>query len=128
MSTPPGQDPNADHDDDGINIKKIIVVGALSLAIFAISAIIAHVIMRSDVAKLEAAGKPPIPTSIGRDEIGIVDQVEFDSDRRLAEWRAAKQKRLTTYGWSDRTKQIIHIPIDKAMDEVVAQAAGGTQQ
>jgi hypothetical protein len=128
MTVHSAHDPSGDHDDDGINIKKIIVVGGISLAIFVVSAVIAHLIMRADVAKMEALGKPPIPTSIGRDEIGIVDQVEFENDRRLGEWRAAKQKRLTSYGWSDRSKQVIHIPIDQAMDEVIAEAAKGAPQ
>ena len=51
---------------------------------------------------------------------------------QLEEWREAKRQRLSTYGWSDRRKNLIHIPIDRAMDEVVSQAAanpapGGSQ-
>jgi hypothetical protein len=110
-------------DDDGIDIKKILIVGAASLAIFVISAVIAHLIMRSDVARLEAGGKPPIPTGIGQDEIGIVDQVEFAGDHRLDDWRKAKKDRLNSFGWSDRTRQLIHIPINQAIEELIAQTA-----
>jgi hypothetical protein len=112
-------------DDDGVDIQKILAVGVVSLVIFAISALIAWLILRADVRKIDAVeGRPPVPSQIGKDEIGIVDQVEFNQDNRLDEWRAAKRKRLGSYGWVDRDKGLVHIPIDKAMEQVVSQAAG----
>jgi hypothetical protein len=111
-------------DDDGIDIKKILMVGGVSLATFAVSALIAFLILRSDVKAGAARGLPPVPSEIGKDEIGIVDQVEFSQDSRLEEWRAAKRKRLNGYGWVDREKGVVHIPIEKAMDQVVSQASG----
>jgi hypothetical protein len=115
--------PHDASDDDGINVKKIIAVGAVSLFIFAVSALIAHLIMRNDLAKLEAGGLPPKPAAIGREEIGIVDQVEFEGDHRLEDWRNAKKKRLNSYGWSDRNRQLIHIPINQAIEELIGQTA-----
>ena len=107
---------------DEVDMQKIITVGVVSLVIFALSALIAYLILRDHGAREEAAGRPPVPSQIGKAEIGIVDQVDFQVDRRLEEWKAAKRKRLTSYGWSDRSKGLIHIPIDKAIDEVVARA------
>lgn len=130
MSTPGhgpvGQPQSGDGD---VNMKKLIAVGAVSLAIFGLSAVAAAVILKVDTARLlQERGAPPAAAGIGRAEIGIVDQIEFDADRRLEEWRAAKRKRLSTYGWSDRGKNLIHIPITEAMDEVVRIAgAGGTR-
>jgi hypothetical protein len=127
----PGHDPG---NEDGVNMKLIVWVGVVSLAVFAISAVIAWLIMRADYAALEQShGRAnPKPEAMGRDEIGIVDQVEFDNDTRLHEWRLAKEKRLGSYGWVDKTKGLIHIPIDKAMEQVVSQAGaaapGGTPQ
>jgi|GEM_PF-1434829 len=34
--------------------------------------------------------------------------------------RAARQPRLQSYGWVDRSKRIAHIPIDEAMDALIA--------
>jgi hypothetical protein len=121
MSDPHGAPP---PDDDGVNIKQILTVGGVSLATFAISALIAYFIQRADIKQVEARGLPPVPSEIGKNEIGIVDQVEFSQDSRLEEWREAKRKRLEGYGWVDREKGLVHIPIEKAMDQVVSQAAG----
>jgi hypothetical protein len=34
----------------------------------------------------------------------------------LAELRAAQERQLTTYDWLDKEKQIVRIPIDRAME------------
>jgi hypothetical protein len=109
-------------DDDGVDIKKILLIGGISLAIFAISAFIAYLILRSEAKKEDAMGRPPPPSEIGKDEIGIVDQLDFSVDTRLDQWKAAKRKRLESYGWVDRGKGLVHIPIEKAMEQVVIQA------
>jgi hypothetical protein len=128
MSNPGHGPSHSSIDDDGIDTKKILVIGIGSLTIFALSALVAYMILRHDVSAYEAKGLPPVPAMIGKDEIGIVDQPEFSNDHRLEEWKAAKQHRLGSYGWVDRKKNLIHIPIDKAIDQVVAESAAGTPQ
>jgi len=39
--------------------------------------------------------------------------------KNLAELQASDTAALTTYGWNDRTKGIVHIPITKAMELVL---------
>ena len=129
MSAPSSHAP-AGHPshEDGVDMKKIIIVGVVSLVTFAVSALIAWFILRGTIDHLEATqGRPPPPSEIGKDEIGIVDQPDFAQDRRLDEWRAAKRKRLGSYGWSNRDKNLIHIPIDRAIDELVSRAAAGAR-
>ena len=115
-------------DDDGIDIKKILIIGFGSLATFGLSAVVAYFILRADTNAYHAKGTPPPPALIGKDEIGILDQPMFDHDNRLERWKAERQRRLNSYGWVDRQKNLIHIPIDKAIDKVVAGAGTGTPQ
>jgi hypothetical protein len=124
MSTPGHGKSQSAIDGDGIDIKMILLVGVASLAIFALSAFIAYLILRHDVSAYEERGLPAAPAMLGKDEIGIVDQPEFATDNRLEVWKAAKQQRLNHYGWVDRKKNLAHIPIDKAIDQVVAETAG----
>jgi hypothetical protein len=123
----PGHDAPGVHNlstEEGVDMKKVVMVGVVSLAIFALSALIAWFILRADVAHLEQTrGRPSIPTELGKDEIGIVDQPDFSADHRLEQWKAAKQKRLSSYGWSGPGHKLIHIPIDRAMDEVISREA-----
>jgi hypothetical protein len=103
-----------------MNLKTIMVVGVVSLAIFAVSIIWSYRLMVGREAQVHAGGSARVPTEIGKPEIGIVDQVPFDIDHRLEIWRAEHARRLSTYGWVDRPKGIAHIPIEKAMQQVVA--------
>ncbi len=112
--------------EQGINVGKIIAVGVASLAAFAICTVAARGIMVRFDAPDEAEKPADAKTTlIGKDEIGIVDHVPFDGDHRLEDWRATQKKRLESYGWVDRKKGLIHIPIDVAMKEVVQQSGGG---
>lgn len=118
----------ASVNEDGVNMTKIIVVGVVSLVIFAISAVIAGIIVNADEVELGTRGIAPLPADITKkEEIGIVDYVLFDGDTRLAKWKAERKKTGESYGWVDRKKGLIHIPIEQAMKDVVREAGGGGQ-
>lgn len=48
--------------------------------------------------------------------------------KNLAELQAADQATLTTYGWNDRAKGIVRIPIDRAMELVLPALNGGADK
>jgi hypothetical protein len=111
--------------DDDVSMKKIIAVGVVSLVVFALSAVVAYVILRRDEAELRQRGVAPMATGLARKhEIGMVDYIPFDADARLDRWRAEKAKALNSYGWVDRSKRIIHIPVEEAMKELIRQNTG----
>lgn len=112
--------------EDGMNIVKIVLVGVVSLVIFAVSAVVAGLIVSADERQLFPGGIAPLPADIAKkEEIGIIDYTPFDSDKRLDAWKAAKQKELTSYGWVDKAKGIVRIPIDQAMKDVIEKAGQG---
>jgi hypothetical protein len=47
--------------------------------------------------------------------------LQVDPRGDLAEFRAKEEARLSSYGWVDRGKGIVHIPIDRAMQEIAAK-------
>jgi hypothetical protein len=112
--------------EDGVNIVKIVLVGVVSLVIFGLSAVVAYWVLVRDEASLRARGVAPQVTGLhNKQEVGIVDYVPFDGDNRLERWQTEKTKALHSYGWVDRSKGLVHIPIDEAMKEVVQKAGGG---
>lgn len=56
------------------------------------------------------------PSRIGQPEVGIVDQRMFAQERRAQELRRAQKERLSSYGWVDRERGVIHLPIERAME------------
>jgi hypothetical protein len=109
--------------EDEIDYAKVIGVGVVSLAIFAVSTWWAASILRSETKKNEqATGATHRPLRVTEEEIGIVDQVPFSVDNRLHRWRAAHNGRLNGYGWVDRSKGIAHVPIEQALNAVASGA------
>ena len=124
MSNPGhGAQDHAAGSADAVDYGKVIGVGVASLAIFAVSIWVASIIYRGGEADAvaKAGHAPEIDTK--RAEIGIVDQVPFTADKRLPAWRAERKAYVNGYGWIDRAKGIVHIPIDQAMAQIVAGAA-----
>ena len=126
--------PVVEHDarvhEAGIDVRKIVVVGAAALFAFVLCTLAALAILRSSNAEYQSeGGAPPAPAPImaGKLEIGIVEQVPFDADRRLPKWKADMRRHLTSYGWVDQSKGIVRVPVDKAMQQVVDQA-GSTKK
>lgn len=103
-----------------MNLPKIVVIGVVSLALFAIGVIWAdrlQVGRERDIAR--TSGNARAPADIGKPEIGIVDQVPFSIDHRIEDWRKEHAHKLSHYGWVDRGKGIVRIPIEQAMQKVV---------
>ena len=40
------------------------------------------------------------------------------------EFRSAEERRLSTYGWMERSTGAVHIPIERAMDIIAARGVG----
>jgi hypothetical protein len=114
------------HDSDGgeeVNYSKVIGVGVGSLVIFAASIWWASTIWRGETEKIEAAVGKAKTFDIHQQEIGIVDQVPFSIDTRFADWHRARLAHLNSTGWVDKTKGVVHIPIQFAIQQVIAGGA-----
>jgi hypothetical protein len=113
---------DAEHDSgaDAVDYSKVIGVGVASLALFALSIWWAGTILHSKTAEVEAKTGVARAVDTKRDEIGIVDQVPFAADHRLAKWRFARRAELESYGWVDKSQGKVHIPIEVAVDKILS--------
>jgi hypothetical protein len=109
--------------EDEIAYGKVILVGVVSLVIFALSTVWAAIILSRETKKVEeVTGQTHRPPRVEMEEIGIVDQVPFAVDRRLHRWRAEHDAKLNGFGWVDRGKGVAHVPIERAMEAVAGGA------
>jgi hypothetical protein len=126
MSGPNPHNDQHDHghkSEDEIDYWKVILVGVVSLAIFAVSTVWAAWILSHETKKVEqATGAVHRPLRVEHEEIGIVDQVPFSVDTRLQRWKKAHAAQLNGYGWIDRNKGIAHVPIERAIEAVAGGA------
>lgn len=109
-----------DSSADAVDYGKVIGVGVASLMLFALSIAVAGKLMHATQDDIESKVGHAREIDTKRSEIGIVDQVPFDADRRLPSWRAERKAYLEGYGWVDRAKGVAHIPIEQAMEQILA--------
>ncbi|GAC1597531.1 MAG: hypothetical protein NVS4B10_07290 [Myxococcales bacterium] len=113
--------PPADQQGQDIHFGKVIAVGIVSLAIFAVGSIWSISILHTKQKEMNPSGRVSLPAEIGQEEIGIVDQVPFDLNRWVHKYKQEQNQRLDSYGWVDRKAEKIHLPIERAMDLMVQE-------
>jgi hypothetical protein len=120
MSEVTQQSPDAPQGQD-IRFGKVIAVGVISLAVFAVGSIWSVAILREKQKEMNPSGRVTLPAELGQEEIGIVDQVPFDLNRWVHKYKQEQEQRLDSYGWVDRKAGTIHVPIDRAMELLVQE-------
>src|SRR5262245_44745542 len=115
-------DPHAEQhplqEPDRVDTRRAVLIAAIALGIFTLAVYEADRILHQETRALSPAA--PIPDEVGDLEIGMVNQRLFELQREAEELRAEQRQRLNSYGWVDRNKEVIHIPIDRAMEVLVS--------
>jgi hypothetical protein len=107
---------HARSEEDRIRTPALIAVGVGALVLFFLASVVVTGYLRMKVGERPVL---PIPPEIGQSKIGMVEQDPFDLAFRGERDRAARLQHLRSYGWIDRQRGIVHLPIDRAMDLVV---------
>jgi hypothetical protein len=110
--------------DERIPTAKIVTIGLASLIVFAAATFWSWKLMDRELRAIQPGGPAPVPKEIGKPEIGIVDQVPFEITRSAVRTRREQEQWLNSYGWIDRDKGTIHVPVERAMDAWLAQHKG----
>jgi hypothetical protein len=113
--------PPAAQADEHVSSFKVVAIGVTALIVFGAATWWSTRILKGTAGTLNPARLSPTPKEIGKREIGIVDQTPFDVTRAAERYRRNETERLNRYGWVDREKEIIHVPIERAIDDLLAQ-------
>ena len=119
-SPPPAGPP---PEEERIPFGKVAAVGLTAIVLFSAAVVWEQHLLAVETRAALPQGEAPAPR-VGQDEIGIVDQKMFELEGRSERLRRDQVQRLGSYGWTDRDAGLIHIPIQRAMDEVVKDLAG----
>jgi hypothetical protein len=113
------------QEEDKIESGTIIGVGVTALIIFAVGIWWAVAIQRESAGTLRSYRPDQLPNG-KQDEIGMVYQASFDRD--FADHLKKEQlEYLGSTGWVDQSKNQVHIPIERAMQDylLVVEKNGG---
>lgn len=107
-------------EEDHLSLGKVVAVGVGSIVLFVLGGIGAYFIQTHTEREVQPDGPAPTPAAIGQYEIGIVNQRLFSVDSHATTKLSAQQLALKN-GWGEKAGQVVHQPIDQAMDAVITQ-------
>lgn len=107
---------------ENIQVGPLAAVAIISILVFAIGSVWALRIRANTEREMNPALAAGLPPSLGAEEQGIVDQIPFELNHWVKDDRKNGQARLKGYGWVDQKAGTIHVPIERAMELVVAES------
>jgi hypothetical protein len=115
---PPRDNPEVAHEGRDVNVKAIAGFAAGMV----IAAVIIHLFLYGLLSyfREREAYREPVTAVEPRDEPPAVPRLQVAPPADLAEMRAAEETALRNYGWIDRDKKIVRLPIERAM-EIIAE-------
>jgi hypothetical protein len=107
--------PDTSYERDDV---RLMVLGVLALVTIAFLVLIPLI--------LRAAYSEALPDANRKLAVVLPAPVlQTDPEADLRAFRTKEEARLDSYGWVDRSKGIVHIPIRQAMDDIIAQGISG---
>jgi hypothetical protein len=117
---------DVEQEEDRVPGPRLARIGIGSVVITAIAIVVGAALLGRDQGRV--GGGPAAlaghPGAIAPPAIGMIEQTLLEDPPRGVDKRAAQEERLTSYGWVDRAHEVAHIPIGRAMDLVIDEAAG----
>ncbi len=109
------------QEPESLSTRRAVAIAILFLVVFFFAVLWSVRIFKTEERALAPQGTITVPAEIGKSQIGIVNQRLFELQLEAEQKKNQQVNRLNSYGWTDREKQIIHIPIDQAMEKLAAE-------
>ncbi len=94
------------------------------LALFACSLVVTYLYLLRRVNELHPHPEVPYaPLALRKATLNVVNQDLFTLDTRGYQLAQFERERLESYGWVDRSRGVIHVPIGVAMEKALAEGA-----
>jgi hypothetical protein len=101
-----------------IDSRRVLIAGTMIAAAVVVAVAVAWSLMTAYGGQVHASHAPPG---------NLRPQLQSRPREDLAEYQAREQARLSTYGWVDRNAGVVRIPVERAMDLLIADP-GKTSQ
>jgi hypothetical protein len=113
------------QEEDVVAERRLTGIGVLVVVVTVLSVGVAALLLGKDQTRLSGgpAERAKTEGSVAPPTLGIIEQTLIEHEKRGVDQRSVEEEHLHRYGWVDRPHGIAHIPIDKAMDLVVAESA-----
>ena len=108
--------PNPGHEPRDIHVGRIVLSGAVLIAVIAVS--LAAMKLTFDYFARREAGNQPQPSTLAArapDQLPPEPRLQQNPLLDLRELRADEARIMTSFGWVDRPRGFVRIPVEEAM-------------
>lgn len=112
------------HELRDVNVGRTVLYGLGMLVLVVLAGAILSTIAYKSMAWMTGRAPAPPQYQASQDELPPAPRLEVRGSRNLKEFREAEEKQLESYGWVNRERNIVRIPITRAMDLVAERGAG----
>jgi hypothetical protein len=112
--------PDVLYEDSDLNAKQVFIVGACVLGGAWIIVCLLYFYFHFLADYRAKVSPPPLPVAIHGDPQPPAPRIQASPRQDLAQFRVYEDSILNHYGWVDKQKRIVYIPIDRAM-QIIAQ-------
>jgi hypothetical protein len=115
------------HDDRDVNLRVIVRIAIVIALGTAAAFVLAAVIWRGLTSGERAGHRPAPPMATAWPSAPPEPRLEPMPRATLERLRAAEDARLASYGWVDKERGVVHIPVARAMDLLLARGLPARQ-
>jgi hypothetical protein len=108
---------------EAVKWRKVLTIMGVTATVYMGGVVVMYFEMR--ITQAAQNPSPSIPGAIGDHRINLLLQPMFAIETQAYDEHARESERLDSYGWTDRDAGIIHIPILRAMDDVLTGGDAG---
>lgn len=103
---------------------RLIAVGILALVVFLLGVLWSWLILRHRGGATDPEGRIPTPGAPAA-SVGMIFQYPYDPDIARPPAYAAQSEQLDEWGWSDRSRGRVHMPVKKAIERYLQNQPKG---
>jgi hypothetical protein len=113
------------QEEDLLPGRMITLAALFAVVLTLILAAWARTLLGSTERELRPSGKFPERSLPAPNEVSAIEQHVFTAAATEgAGQKQAAERRLSSYGWVDRGRGVVHVPIERAIDLYVAEEGG----
>ena len=116
----PGHEPETRYEPSDVSARPIVLTGVGIATVTLLCAGICYFALITGTERRETVAPQAAPVEKGFHPLPPEPRLQVSPARDFAQYKAAQLSLLNSYGWLDRSKGTVRIPIDVAM-QIVAQ-------
>lgn len=105
----------------------VVIAGvAFIVVIFLVGIFWSYRILRHTEAAVDGIAEDgaPRPNNSYQYEVGIVNQEQFAREKRAYQMQGAQKDAVNNYGWQDREKKLVHVPVEQGAQKLMTEQGG----